>query len=94
LIRFFSVSRLDQLDLLDRDRGLIRGRTREVDLGRPLGRDEAEELVVGDDRDGDAGRAPASRQRAELGEPDDRAGLLPARRRGAKRSSSEPPSSR
>ena len=62
---------LDQLDLLDRDGGLVRGCAGEVDLGGPVRADEPEELVVGDDGDGHACRAATSRDLGpELGEAD------------------------
>jgi hypothetical protein len=62
---------LDQLDLLDRHRGLVGDGAGEVDLRRPRRREQAEQLVVGDERDRDGGRAAAARHLgAELGEPD------------------------
>ena len=84
---------LDQLDLLDRHRGLVRGRAREIDLGRPFGADQPEELVVCDDRDGDAGGAAAPRQLGpELGEAG--SSRAPPRRREPRLSAGAPPSRR
>jgi hypothetical protein len=51
---------LDQLDLLERDCRLVRGGAREVDLGRLLGDEEPEQLVVGNEGYGDRREAAAA----------------------------------
>src|SRR6266511_2057686 len=51
---------LDQLDLLQRDGGLVRRRAGELDLRRALRCEETEELVVGHERHSDGCRAAAA----------------------------------
>src|SRR5262249_14596706 len=51
---------LDQLDLLDRDGGLVRHRPGEVDRGSPVRLEQPEELAAGDEWHRDTGRAAAA----------------------------------
>ena len=83
---------LDQADLLDPDRDLTRHRPRQLDAARAVGDDEADQLVVGDERRGDAAAAGAGRElRAELRERDRRARLGALRdARGAGRARRRP----
>ena len=62
---------LDQPHLLDPDRDLARHRPSQLDAAGPVGDDEADQLVVGDERRGDAAAPGAGRELgAELGERD------------------------
>ncbi len=71
---------LDEVDLLQRDRCLVRDGAGEVDLRRAGRGQEAEELVVGDERDGHGRRtAAAGKFWAQLGEADLRPGVAWAR---------------
>ncbi len=62
---------LDDLHLLDPHRDLARDRAAELDARAALGDEQADQLAVRDERDGES-RAPASARelRAELGEPE------------------------
>ena len=72
LIRFFSVSRsISSIFLIATAVWFATARARSTS-GVPFGADQPKELVVGNDRDGDAGSARSGQLRPELGEPDRR----------------------
>ncbi len=71
---------IDQRDLLDRDCGLVRDRLSERELACPLGDEQAEHLVAGRERHGEAAASPAL---GELRERERLRGLAAGRRRGS-----------